>query len=392
MGVKARAAPTCDRANDMSDLTVCLGTANTLRYPQGGHLWVFLNWAAGFRANGVRVIWLDVIDARDSRTAIGQAIDTLKARLAPFGLSEAVALVGPDGHSSPDMGSLGCLGVEEAAAADLLFDVRYNLPACLVKQFRKTAFLDIDPGILQRAIGLGRVTLAPHDVYFTISETVGQPGARPSSEHEWVHVPPCVSTEDWPSSPPPPGGAFTTVSHWEMKEWIVEEDGSYYKNDKRSGFLPFLDLPRRVAPPIELAIHLAGNEAERMTLEAHGWRVREAHDVAGSPLEFQRYVQSSRGEFGCAKPAYVKMRTSWISDRSLCYLASGRPVIVQDTGPTRYLSGREGVLRFGTLDEAVECFRAVEADYGGHCIAARALAEEHFAASKVAARVLERSL
>jgi hypothetical protein len=377
--------------NDMSDLTVCLGTSNTLRYPQGGHLWVFLNWAAGFRAQGARVIWLDVVDANDSLATMRQRIDALKARLAPFDLASAVALITAEGTSVPDAAASGCLGADEASSADLLFDLRYDLPASLVKRFRRTAFLDIDPGILQLAMSRGRVSPAPHDVYFSIGETVGQPGSRvPWSGLDWVHVPPCVSTADWQASPPPGDGAFTTVSHWDMNEWIVEDDGSFYKNDKRSAFVPFVELPRRVRTPLELAIHLAGDEADRRMLEAHGWRVREAHEVASLPLDFQRYVQSSRGEFGCAKPAYVKMQTSWISDRSLCYLASGRPVIVQNPGPTRYLSGREGVLRFDAVDDAVECFRAIDADYRGHCAAARALAEEHFSASRVAATVLER--
>jgi hypothetical protein len=354
-------------------------------------LWVFLNWAAGFRAQGARVIWLDVVDANDAPAVMRRRIDALKARLAPFNLDSALALVTAGGTSVADAEDTGCLGADEAASAELLFDLRYDLPASLVKRFRRTAFLDIDPGILQLAMSRGHVNAAPHDVYFTIGETVGQPGSRvPWSGLDWVHVPPCVSTEDWPASPPPPDSAFTTVSHWEMNEWIVEDDGSFYKNDKRSAFLPFVELPRRVATPLELAIHLGGNEAERHMLEAHGWRVREAHEVASQPWDFQRYVRCSRGEFGCAKPAYVKMQTSWISDRSLCYLASGRPVIVQNTGPSRYLSGREGVLRFETVDEAIECFREIDVDYRGHCAAARALTEEHFSASRVAATVLGR--
>jgi hypothetical protein len=377
----------------MRDVTVCLGTANTFRYPQGGHLWVFLNWAAGFRAQGARIVWLDMIDANDSAPAVRDGIAVLKARLEPFGLADAVALVAADGSSLPAEYDTGCLGLQDAAGADLLFDLRYDLPPALVSRFRRTAFLDIDPGILQIAMAQGHLNPAPHDVYFTIGETVGRPGARfPSAERDWVHVPPCVSTELWPAMPPPADGAFTTISHWHMDNWIVDDDGSFYKNDKRTAFMPFVDLPRRVGTPLELAIHLAGDHTERQMLERHGWQVREAHEVAGHPLEFQSYVRSSRGEFGCAKPSYVKMQTSWISDRSVCYLASGRPVIIQDTGPTRYLEGREGALRFRTLDEAVDCFRAVESDYRGHCAAARRLAEEHFAASKVAARVLERCL
>ena len=211
------------------------------------------------------------------------------------------------------------------------------------------------------------LTPARHDMYFTIGETVGQPGSRiPSLGINWVHVPPCISTENWPAFSVPSDGAFTTVSHRYTGDWVVDDDGSFYKNDKRSAFQPFLELPKRVPAPLELAIHLAGDTVERELLESHGWHVKEAHDVAGSPADFQRYIQSSRGEFSCAKPAYVRMLTSWISDRTLCYLASGRPAIIQDTGPTRYCSGREGVLRFRDLEGAIECFEAIESDYSAH--------------------------
>jgi hypothetical protein len=147
-----------------------------------------------------------------------------------------------------------------------------------------------------------------------------------------------------------------------------------------------------VKSPLELAIFLNNDPAEQKMLEDHGWRVKESHAVASEPTAFQKYIQTSRGEFGCAKPSYVKMQTSWISDRTLCYLASGRPAIVENTGPTQYFDGREGVLRFTKFDDAVNCFHKVESDYARHSAAARALVDDYFAASKVVPRVLERCL
>jgi hypothetical protein len=373
----------------MSDIkTVCLGTSNSLSYPQGGHLWVFLNWAAGFRAHGCRILWLDVIDPSDTRESLQPKIANLKSRIASHGLADSIVLVQPDGRP---LEHRDCPSFEEAISADLLFDLRYDLPESFVKRFPRTALLDIDPGILQLAMKRKDLTPARHDIYFTIGETVGKPGSRiPALGIDWVHVPPCVSTENWPAFPIPSDGAFTTVSHWYTEDWMVDDDGSFYRNDKRSAYLPFLELPKRVPVPLELAIHLAGNTVEREVLESHGWHVKEAHDVAGSPADFQRYIQSSRGEFSCAKPAYVRMLTSWISDRTLCYLASGRPAIIQDTGPTRYCSGHEGVLRFRDLEGAIECFEAIESDYSVHSTAARALAEQYFSASRAAAAILDR--
>ena len=374
----------------MSDIrTVCLGTSNSLAYPQGGHLWVFLNWAAGFRAHGCRVLWLDVIQPMDTGESLQHKIANLKSRIAPYGLGDSIVLVQPDG--TPIEHRTDCLSFEEAISADFLFDLRYDFPESFVKRFRRTALLDIDPGILQVAMKRKDVIPARHDIYFTIGETVGQPGSRiPSLGINWVHVPPCVSTQNWPAFQAPSNGAFTTVSHWYTEDWVLDDDGSFYRNDKRSAYLPFLDLPKHVPAPLELAIHLADETIEREVLESHGWHVKEAHDVAGSPADFQRYIQFSRGEFSCARPAYVRMLTSWISDRTLCYLASGHPAIIQDTGPTRYFSGHEGVLRFRDLEGAVKCFEAIASDYSAHSAAARALAEQHFAASRATAAVLDR--
>src|SRR5437899_3358248 len=127
-------------------------------------------------------------------------------------------------------------------------------------------------------------------------------------------------------------------------------------------------------------------------LEPKGWRLREAWDVTATPDAYRTYVQRSRGEFSCAKPAYVSLDTAWVSDRTLCYLASGKPAVVQHTGASRILPDAEGLLRFRSIDEAARALAAAEADYERHGRAARALVEEHFDARRVVASVLERAL
>ena len=127
-------------------------------------------------------------------------------------------------------------------------------------------------------------------------------------------------------------------------------------------------------------------------MEPRGWRLREAWDVSATPQQYRSYVQGSRGEFSCAKLAYVKLETAWVSDRTLCYLASGKPAVVQHTGSSRFLPDAEGLFRFRNVEEAARAFAAVEAHYERHCRLARALAEEHFDARRVVARVLERAL
>ena len=123
-------------------------------------------------------------------------------------------------------------------------------------------------------------------------------------------------------------------------------------------------------------------------MENHGWRIRPSREVAGTPDSYQEYIQSARGEFSCAKPSCMRFQNAWVSDRTVCYLASGKRAVVQNTGPSGYLPNGEGLFRFSTLEEASAALEAVNADYPRHCRAARALAETHFDARKVIARIL----
>ena len=117
-----------------------------------------------------------------------------------------------------------------------------------------------------------------------------------------------------------------------------------------------------------------------------------SREVAGTPESYRTYIQRSRGEFSVAKPTYVQLASGWISDRTVCFLASGKPAVVQYTGPSGYLPDAEGVVRFRTMDEAVRALALVESDYERHCRSARRLAEEHFDAGRVVGRVLETAL
>jgi hypothetical protein len=120
----------------------------------------------------------------------------------------------------------------------------------------------------------------------------------------------------------------------------------------------------------------------------YGWHVRHAYEVAKSPDLYQRYIQNSRGEYSCAKPSCMYFQNAWISDRTLCYLASGKPVVVQDTGPSSYLPNGEGMFRFSTIGEAVNAFDMIEHNYQKHSTAAREIAETYFDAKQNLEKVL----
>jgi hypothetical protein len=358
-------------------MEVCLA-ANTLHYPQGGHFWVYLNWALGLLAAGCDVVWLEQWPAESTRNDVVVGAMAIRAVLDEQGLNVPLAL-------SPALPNFEC--VDRAAEADVLVSLDKALAKDVERRFRKSAFVDIDPGMTQGWIRLGEYDLADYDLHFTIGEGVP---ARDAGI-EWQYVPPCVALDRWCPARPGPDAAFTTVTHWSGR-WF-SEGAEYYKNDKRSAFLPFFDLPRHTAHPLELALPLSSDQRpeEYAMLRERGWRLRDSATVA-DPSSYRQYVQASLGEFSCAKPSYVRQSTAWVSDRTISYLASGKPAIVQHTGPSRFLPDAGGLFRFRDLQEAASHLDAAMASYEENCRAGRALAEEYFDARKSAVRVLERTL
>jgi hypothetical protein len=372
---------------------VCV-TANTFYYPEGGgHLWVYLNWALGFQALGFKVVWLEGVVPSTPPSEIARLAACLKSHLKPYGLDESLALCGWDGEELPGDTTHDILRLEEAAEADVLVDLGYHFSENVVRRFHRSALIDIDPGLLQIWLSQGEIELARHDCYFTIGETVGRPGSLfPDAGYDWNYTPPCVALENWPVITAPANSAFTTVSHWNEKGLWIEFGDELYDNNKKQGFLPYLSLPRRTSQRLELALSLVpgAEDDDRRMLEENGWNIQNAYQVAGTPADYRSYIQGSRGEFSCVKPSCVRLQNAWISDRSLCYLASGRPAVVEHTGPSSFLPDAEGLLRFRNFEEAARCLEMASKDHEFHSRSARLLAEEYFDARKVAANLLAR--
>ena len=373
-------------------LTVLL-LANTLSYPQGGgHLWAYLNWALGLRALGCEVIWLEGILPETPAHEVQAYVAALKSRLERFELAERMMLCSRTAEPLPRGAAEGCLRLEEAGEVDLFLNLAYAIPPEVAGHFRRSALVDIDPGLTQIWMNAGLLSVARHDVYFTIGETVGRPEAPfPDCGLPWFYTPPPVFLPAWPATRADSTAPYTTVTHW----WgsLMEYRGESYYNGKRDGFLPFLDLPHRTTVPLELVVCLAANEDdERTMLGARGWRLRDPRAVVSTPWDYRRYIQESRGEFSCAKPSCSRLQNAWISDRTLCYLASGKPAVVQHTGPSRFLPDAEGLFRFRDPEEAVRYLSIVEQDYERHSRAAVALAGEYFNSEKVLSRLLDQAL
>jgi hypothetical protein len=375
-------------------MRVCFAVTDVLGYPQaGGHLWVFANWVLGLTAAGVDdVVLLDEAPHGWTPDELRARASQLREQLAQVGVHASLAVFQGDGHAVAAASGPGFLPLDDALSADLFLNQNYGLPADLVRRARRSALLDIDPGLLQVWASHGWMPIARHDRYFTIGETVGRDGSPiPTLGLDWEYTPPVVALGAWPVTPALGGAAFSTVTHWQADTWMIDEGERYYRNDKRSSFLRFRDLPLRTGAPLELAVGAMADE-DREALATSGWRLRDAWQLAASLADYRRYVQGSLGEFSVAKPAYSRLDTAWLSDRTLCYLASGKPAVVEHTGPSRFLPDDEGLFRVHDVAQAARAIDRILADYDHHCLQARALAEEHFDARLVATRLLERAL
>lgn len=394
--------------------TVILSVYNVANIPGGGgRFWAYMQFAQGLRRLGCEVYWLEQLRPSSDPGEEARLCATVFERMQRFGLDQKTLLYTADPRAVDGVRFITC--TERRAKvllrrADLLLNFHYAIDPRLLACARRTALVDVYPGLLQLWMSTGQLVVPPHDYYFTTGETVGTPEARfPGCGLKWRRIRPPVCLDLWPVAYAPHAESFTTVSSWSSASWVkVKENGhtTLLDNAKRVAFLEYVDLPRQVARPLELALDLVDRDpagptwrkraeqdaADRAQLERHGWRVRDSRDVAGCPESFRSYVRASRGEFSCAKPSSVEFRNAWVGDRSVCYLASGKPIVVQDTGPSNYLPDAEGIFRFSSMPQAAAAFDAIESDYQRQCDAARALAEKYFDAERVIEGALNAAL
>jgi hypothetical protein len=344
--------------------TVVVAGALASKAHNGGEAWVRLSYALGLRRLGCEVRLVE--EAPDaSQDAVGYAREVA----ASFELDFALAQDAQEG-------------------ADLLVNISGNVRSrALRHRFRRTAFVDIDPGFTQFWHQEGLERIPEHDVYFTIGENIGSHDCPiPTGAIEWRPTRPPVVLDEWPVAD---GGfdRFTTVAKWRSSFGRIEPYGL-----KHHEWRKMLRLPGLTGRSFEAALDIdPADAADRNVLDAQGWRLVDPAVVA-KPDGFRDYVRGSGAEFSVAQGIYVETKSGWFSDRSVRYLASGRPVLVQDTGFGPTLPVGEGLLAFRTLDEAAEGARAIVDDYDRHARAARTLAEEHFDSDKVLRTFLEDAL
>lgn len=368
------------------------------RFPVGGHAWVDMQYLLGLRDLGCDVYYLEECgegswvynwETEELVTDLDYPTSYVKSCLDPIGF----------GHRWAYRAGDACVGMSVDDLRDICHEADLLIiRACPIDVWReeycwprRRIFVDSDPGFTQFKLNGGhstlQLTIDNCDRLFTAGGRIGSDDCPiPTLGREWVPLPPPVYLPEWPMASNDDPTHFTSVMQWRSYDDIVH-DGVRYGN-KDVEFPKFIDLPQRTSQPFQMAA--TGVLPE--TLADYGWEVVTGWKVVWSPESYREFVQQSRAEFGVAKHGYVATRGGWVSDRSCCYLASGRPVLVQDTGQSDWLPIGDGFLTFRDQRQALSGLDSINADYPKHCKAARKLAEEHFSADRVLSRMLEISV
>jgi hypothetical protein len=381
----------------MDTLVVSGAIAN--RPLNSGGAWVRLSWVLGLRRLGFDVWFVEQIDEATCVNAAGAPAAFAESEnrryfeqvVERFGLEGRASLLYEGGRESAGVPLAELLPV--AQEARLLVNVSGHLDLePLMSRLRRKAYVDLDPGFTQfwHADGTGGARLDGHDVHFTVGENIGRPDCPiPTCGLEWKAVRAPAVLEDWPVAEGGDTDRFTTIGAWRGPFGPVHFGGHTYSL-KVHEFRKVIELPRRSPQRFEIALDIhPGDERDREALEANGWHLVDPRATVPGPLEFRDYVQGSGAEFSVAQGIYVATNSGWFSDRTVRYLASGRPVLVQDTGFSANLPVGEGLLAFTDLEGAVQGAERIARDYEAHRRAARAVAESHFDSDTVLSRFLE---
>jgi hypothetical protein len=378
--------------------TIVVAGSFAQRPGYGGHTWVFLQYLLGFRRLGYDVIFIDrmepgmCLDESGRPCALDASVNVryLVNVLRMFELQHSFTLLYDRGERVIGMSRSEL--VQKVKRSSLLLNVMGFLDDDeILDSCARRVFLDIDPGFGQMWLALGLSDIfSGHDDYVTIGEGIGNPDCTiPTCGLPWITTRPPVVLDQWPVHTSD-GRTFTSIGSWRGPFAPVEYRGATH-GLRVHEFRKFLDLPQRTGMAFEVALEIdSADHGDIEQLRRSGWFLCDPRSVAGNPTAYGNFIQSSWAEFMVAKNMYVRTRSGWFSDRSTCYLASGKPVLAQDTGLATIYPTGEGLLTYSTLDEASACVGEICGNYSRHARAARSIAEEYFDSDKVLAALLEK--
>ncbi|HSF31956.1 MAG TPA: glycosyltransferase family 1 protein [Candidatus Tectomicrobia bacterium] len=369
------------------------------QYPLGGVTWDYFQYALGLARLGHEVYYLEDTGQWPYNPVEGGVakdcsfnVEYLAGLMSRFGLAEQWAYRFP--WQSQWFGLSEAKRREVIQSADLLINVSGTLERPEeYRQVRRLAYIDSDPVFTQLKLARGQLDFRKwidlHDVQFSFGESLSP--AVPDTGHQWRPTRQPIVLSEWHPETPQ-RDVFTTVMNWTSYKPVVYGNQSYGQKDVE--FMRFRELPSLVIPtPLEIAVNAGKTRRTPRQLLAHkGWHVVDPAEVCPNLDTYRQYVESSKAEWSVAKNGYVLGQPGWFSCRSACYLAAGRPVVVQDTGFSAVLPVGEGLLAFSTVEEAVAGIKEIEANYARHAKAARALAVEYFDAAKVLTWLIDEAL
>lgn len=369
------------------------------RYPLGGMTWHHLQYVLGLARLGHDVYYLEDSGAwpyNPAQEAPGDDcaynINYLLSLMSRHGLEDRWAYRSP--ISSKWFGLPDAKRKEIIKSADLLINISGGLEHPEdYRQTRRLVYVDTDPVFTQldlaQASEAVKRRLGAHDAFFTFGERLAE--TTLPMQYKWLSTRQPIVLTEWTNSIPR-RDVFTTIMNWTSYQSITVGGNIYGQKDIE--FMRFLDLPDLVAPTV-LELAVGGGEMNSAPLELlaqKGWQIVDPLEVSTDADGYREYIEISKAEWSVAKNGYVQGQAGWFSERSACYLAAGKPVVVQNTGFTETFPAGEGILPFTTLEEAVTAIHEVESNYERHSRAASAIAEEYFDSSKVLSSLIERAL
>lgn len=371
------------------------------KMPVAGVAWQNLHYLLGFERLGCEAYYVEthartpsMLMTNEDDDSSALAAEFIGATMRRFGMADrwAFRALHDDGR---------CFGMSETqlerlyGSADLLINLHGGTqPYPELAATGRLVYLETDPVQLQLELqhGLQETIdfLEPHSAFFSFAENWGNPDCRlPRSQRfEFLTTRQPVILDLWPDRSPQPANVFTTIGNWRQDWRDVTFEGERYTWSKHQEFLKHVDLPERSGQAFELALSSC-EPSERQMLRTRGWRVRDGLEVSTGIDRYRDYVGGSRGEFTVAKEQNVRLRTGWFSDRSATYLASGRPVITQETGFGNVLPSGAGLFGFESPDGALAAVEEIDADYTRHASAAREIAREYFSHEVVLGKLLD---